>query len=165
MHAYDIVSSVALPVTRQWLDTIINAYQREYPRLSRRRVTLVFVGDVRMRHLNATYRGYDKVTDVLSFADGDDYAPAGETPDLGDIIICVPQARRQARRYGHGLKAELTRLIVHGLVHLSGYDHEGGTRRQAQDFFGRERRIMRHIPVRLAVEHVVDDHFEPIRKI
>jgi probable rRNA maturation factor len=85
--------------------------------------SLVFVGDERMRYLNRTFRGYDRPTDVLSFP-----ARAGDFPDeadyLGDIVISVETARRQARRRGSTLPRELRVLALHGLLHLLGYDHE-----------------------------------------
>lgn len=76
-----------------------------------------------MRYLNRTFRGYDRPTDVLSFPAGD-----GDFPDeadyLGDIVISVETARRQARRRGSTLPRELRVLALHGLLHLLGYDHE-----------------------------------------
>ena len=86
------------------------------------------VGDRAMRALNRRHRAKDATTDVLSF-------PAGRTPDperrrhLGDILISVPQAARQARAAGHPLNRELQVLMLHGYLHLLGYDHEtdGGT--------------------------------------
>ncbi len=85
--------------------------------------SLVLVGDVRMRHLNRTFRGYDRPTDVLAFP-----ASNGDFPDeadyLGDIVISVETARRQARRRGSTLPRELRVLALHGLLHLLGYDHE-----------------------------------------
>lgn len=85
--------------------------------------SLVLVADDRIRKLNRTYRGYDQPTDVLSFP-----ARAGEFPDesdyLGDIVISVETARRQASRRGSTLPRELRVLALHGLLHLLGYDHE-----------------------------------------
>ena len=85
--------------------------------------SLVLVGDERMRHLNRTFRGYDRSTDVLSFParDGDF---SDEADYLGDIVISVETARRQARRRGSTLPRELRVLALHGLLHLLGYDHE-----------------------------------------
>jgi probable rRNA maturation factor len=93
-----------------------------------------FVSDREMRRLNATFRGRDKATDVLTFP-GDLRAPdapepSGEPPagplagHLGDVAISVPTARRQARELGHGADRELRILLLHGLLHCLGYDHE-----------------------------------------
>jgi probable rRNA maturation factor len=85
-----------------------------------------------MRRLNARYRGVDRSTDVLSFPLSGD-GPAVEkyeSPDtpvpLGDIVICVPKALAQAEQYGMTFREEAQRLLVHGLLHLVGYDHELG---------------------------------------
>jgi rRNA maturation RNase YbeY len=81
------------------------------------------VGDRAMRALNRRHRAKDQTTDVLSF-------PAGRAPDpegvryLGDILVSVPQAARQARAAGHALDRELRVLVLHGYLHLLGYDHE-----------------------------------------
>jgi probable rRNA maturation factor len=94
-----------------------------------------FTSDAEMRRLNARHRGQDRTTDVLSF-------PGGATADgrhLGDLVIAVPQARRQAREAGHGVSTELRSLLLHGILHCLGYDHEtdrGEMRR-------RERRLRR----------------------
>jgi rRNA maturation RNase YbeY len=79
------------------------------------------VGDTRMKKWNRLYRKADRTTDVLAFGGGD---RAGAETELGDIAISVPQASRQARRAGHGLDRELRILILHGYLHLLGYDHE-----------------------------------------
>lgn len=80
-------------------------------------VSVLFCGDRKMRTLNRHYRKKDSATDVLAF-------PA-ETPGLlGDIVISIPYASRQARRRGEPASREIDRLLLHGLLHLSGYDHE-----------------------------------------
>lgn len=85
-----------------------------------RSATLALVGDTRIRELNRDYRGYDKPTDVLSFAARHEYEP----DYLGDIVISVETAHRQARRRRSSLKRELKVLALHGFLHLLGYDHE-----------------------------------------
>lgn len=85
-------------------------------------LTLVLTGDARLRKLNQQFRGVDKATDVLSFADGGQDAESGRRY-LGDVIISVPRARVQARAAGHSLAAELQLLAVHGVLHLLGHDH------------------------------------------
>jgi probable rRNA maturation factor len=89
-------------------------------------VALTLVGDAGMRRINRERRGKDRATDVLSFplyAAGE-AAPPGVERLLGDIVISVPTAQRQARAYDATLDAELKRLLVHGLLHLLGHDHE-----------------------------------------
>ena len=79
-----------------------------------------------MRSLNHAWRGIDRTTDVLSFSLREGPFSAVQPDLLGDIVISVPVADRQARAMGHSLTRELERLLVHGLVHLLGYDHERG---------------------------------------
>lgn len=79
-----------------------------------------------MRTLNNRYRGMDRVTDVLSFSFREGVPPSVTTHHLGDIVIAVPEAVRQARRAGHSVERVIELLLVHGLLHLIGYDHEKG---------------------------------------
>ena len=90
-------------------------------RLRAREVSVLFCADGRMRSLNRRYRGLDRPTDVLSFPAG-----AGVPSDgfLGDIVISVPYASRSARKRDEPPAREIDRLLVHGLLHLAGYDHE-----------------------------------------
>jgi probable rRNA maturation factor len=84
-----------------------------------REVSVYFCGDRRMAGLNRRWRRRNRPTDVLAF-------PVGETGTrfLGDIVISVPYARRQARRRGESASREMDRLLLHGYLHLLGYDHE-----------------------------------------
>jgi probable rRNA maturation factor len=79
-------------------------------------VSILFCGDRKMRTLNRRYRRKDRPTDVLAFP--------GSINLLGDIVISVPYAARQAKRRGEPASREIDRLLLHGLLHLLGYDHE-----------------------------------------
>jgi len=81
--------------------------------------TIAFVSDKTMRQLNRQFRGVNKATDVLSFPTED-----GDEKNLGDIAISVDTATTQAKQNGLTLDEEVAQLILHGLLHLSGYDHE-----------------------------------------
>jgi probable rRNA maturation factor len=86
-------------------------------------VGLLFVDDAEMTALNREHMGKDSTTDVLSFSFHEGMPPPGDpAPHLGDMIICVEEAARQAEARGHGIDAELRLLIVHGFLHLLGYD-------------------------------------------
>jgi rRNA maturation RNase YbeY len=86
--------------------------------------TIAFVSDGRMRELNRLFLGIDSTTDVLSFpADPDEFTPADEK-SLGEIGISVARAEEQAKENGLELDTEIAQLILHGLLHLCGYDHE-----------------------------------------
>ncbi|MBA4371249.1 MAG: rRNA maturation RNase YbeY [Thermodesulfovibrio sp.] len=91
--------------------------------LQQSELSVVFVGDAAMRRLNRQYRGLDKTTDVLSFPLCESGLPAAGEP-LGDIVISVPRAAAQAASYDVSFREELLRLLLHGLLHLLGYDHE-----------------------------------------
>ncbi|MEX0880770.1 MAG: rRNA maturation RNase YbeY [Thermoanaerobaculia bacterium] len=101
-------------------------------------VSVLFCADARMRGLNRRYRGRDRSTDVLAFPSG-----PGGGGFLGDIVISVPFAGREARRRSEPRAREIDRLLVHGLLHLMGYDHEtdGG------EMEGLERRLRRRLGI------------------
>lgn len=88
-------------------------------------VTLLLTDDDQLQSLNKEYRGINQPTDVLSFEAGETMPGMKEDdPYLGDIVISLPMAERQAKQGGHSLKSELQLLTVHGTLHLLGYDHE-----------------------------------------
>jgi probable rRNA maturation factor len=104
------------------------------PGTRRLEVTLLLTGDPGLRRLNRDYRGLDRPTDVLSFAqlEGAPLALApGGTCALGDVAISFERAQRQATEYGHPLEREVGYLFVHGMLHLLGYDHEDEADREA----------------------------------
>lgn len=85
--------------------------------------TVAFVPDKRMKELNSLFRGKDTTTDVLSFPhEADDFDPSSD--NLGDIVISAEQAEKQAKENELSLDDEIKQLILHGLLHLCGYDHE-----------------------------------------
>jgi len=91
-------------------------------------LTIAIVEDDAIQALNAQFRGIDTPTDVLSF-------PAGDIPSeltyLGDLVIAFPYAASQAERFGHDLTDNLCLLVVHGTLHLLGYDHDTEENRDA----------------------------------
>lgn len=91
-------------------------------------ISVSLVDEETIHQINNDYRHIDRVTDVISFAfnDGEDREKLYHSKQmvvLGDIYICVDQAKRQADEYGHSLDREMRFLFVHGLLHLLGYDH------------------------------------------
>jgi probable rRNA maturation factor len=109
--------------------------------LNKVELSIALVSDAQIKRLNKLYRNKDKPTDVLSF-------PIGEKVNgwliLGDIVISVDTAKRQAKELGYSLEEELKRLLVHGLVHLLGYDHELGGEEEKK-FFEREEFVLKGI--------------------
>ena len=110
-------------------------------------LSLLVTDDTVVQGLNRTYRGIDRTTDVLAFALQEDSGgiafPAA--PDgilhLGEVIISCPQAERQAEEQGHSLRHELATLVIHGALHLLGYDHERGAEEELA-MKAREARIL-----------------------
>jgi probable rRNA maturation factor len=89
---------------------------------------VVVTGDQVIAELNQAYLGEEGTTDVLSFpargAEVDDFVwPPGVAAPLGEVLLCLPQAQRQAQEQGHGLREEMAHLLVHGVLHLLGHDH------------------------------------------
>jgi probable rRNA maturation factor len=90
---------------------------------SERQFSVAFITDSRMKQLNEMFRGKNYTTDVLSFPhEPDEFDP--DKDNLGDIVISVEQAKKQAAENGLTLEDEVKQLILHGLLHLCGYDHE-----------------------------------------
>jgi len=113
------------PLRSAVLSGCLEALLRRF-RMKGAELELSLVGETRIRSLNRKFRGKDRSTDVLSFP-LDARRPRAPRPwQLGEIVIALPVARRQARRAGRTLTQQTLRLAVHGLVHLQGYDHERG---------------------------------------
>ena len=102
----------------------------QIPEIENEPFTVAFVSDGKMRGLNSQFRGKDKTTDVLSFPfEADEFETMSEPPAvaggfLGDIVISAEQAQRQAAENNFDLETEIKQLILHGVLHLCGYDHE-----------------------------------------
>lgn len=113
-------SSVPLPraFVRRWLKSVV----RHLPARPRKiassgSLTVVFLNTASARRLNREFRGRDYATDVLSF-------PGMEPGWIGELVICPQVIARQAREHGHSFRLELGYMLLHGLMHLLGYDHE-----------------------------------------
>lgn len=103
------------PVVR--LEALLRACSRALAVKKRVVVSIGFVSEGEMRRLNKTWRGKDRTTDVLAF-------PLDDAFLKGEVLINYEQARRQARQMGHCTRDELSLLIIHGVLHIFGYDHE-----------------------------------------
>ena len=102
-------------------------------------VSVVLDNDEQIRNLNKTFRKLDEPTDVLSFSSGE-IDPDTGSRYLGDVVISFPRAKAQAVEQGHSIKKELTTLIVHGILHLAGYDHENS--KQEKELFSIQNEII-----------------------
>lgn len=92
-------------------------------------LTLVLTDDVQIKELNRQFLGIEEPTDVLAFPAGEVDLDTG-TRYLGDVVISFPRALAQANDRGHTVEAELQLLAVHGVLHLLGYDHVGGSQKE-----------------------------------
>ncbi len=144
----EIDVAIDLELAVDWAENGIFTAAREalrvaLPKDSGGQVSLLLTDDATVQGLNRRYRGLDETTDVLSFSttfpgqwegetenqtpvgdvSGDFVMPPGETPPLGEVIISYPQAQRQAAEKGCRVREELALLVVHGILHLVGFDH------------------------------------------
>ncbi|WAT04850.1 rRNA maturation RNase YbeY [Rouxiella badensis] len=111
-------SSEGLPAEsdfQQWLEAVLPQFQEESE------VTIRIVDEAESHELNMTYRGKDKPTNVLSFPF--EAPPGMEMPLLGDLVICRQVVEQEAREQNKALNAHWTHMVVHGSLHLLGYDH------------------------------------------
>ena len=109
-------------------------------------IDVSLVDEETIHTINRDYRNVDRVTDVISFAFNDDKDPKDQIKGkdslrmLGEILICLPQAKRQAASIGNSIDRELSFLFVHGLLHLLGYDHQ--TKEEEERMFPLQERIL-----------------------
>lgn len=103
-------------IPEKWVREIIKIVFGK-TRISRAEISVAFVGNREIKKLNKQYRKKNKTTDVLSFLYDDE-------PLTGEIVICYPRAALQAKEHGWSARQEIKLLLVHGLLHLAGYDHE-----------------------------------------
>ena len=103
-----------------------------------KQISVAFVAAGVIRRLNKIYRGQDKVTDVLSF-------PFNDEEIAGEVLICLPQAKKQAKEYGVSSDEEITILLVHGLLHLFDYDHL--KKNEAKKMFLWQKKILKNLNI------------------
>ena len=124
-------------------------------------VSVSFVSDEEIHQLNKEYRNIDRPTDVLSFPLGEngEYDVNNETGAclLGDVVISIETALKQAEIYGHSLEREIGFLTVHSMLHLLGYDHEQG-KLQERIMREKEEAILENLGISRDVTFVIDEH-------
>ncbi len=106
----------------EYLEEVLD-HTLEHENVNNAIFSIIFVDNDEIQSINRDYRNIDKITDVISFALEDDSDRIDNIRVLGDIYICIPRMKEQAKNYGHSEKRELSFLAVHGLLHLLGYDH------------------------------------------
>lgn len=107
-------------IFEQILKTTIKLLQRK----EKRPMVVNLVSDKEIQMINRKYRQKDRITDVISFSFDEQEA---HSPIIGEIYICIPQAKRQSLEYNHSVKREICFLFTHGLLHLLGFDHMNET--------------------------------------
>lgn len=111
-------------------------------------VSVLFVDDIKIKSLNATYRNKDEVTDVLSFPQYTSLKDDGINEPfiyLGDVVISLEQALRQAEDFGHSMEREIVYLTVHSVLHLMGYDHLDDV--QKKEMRDKEKTVLRALKI------------------
>ena len=105
----------------------------------------MFVRDPAMKALNAQYRGKNYPTDVLSFVPASDIPVPSLVQAIGDIVISVDTARRYAKESKHLLTFEYISLLVHGILHLAGYEHENVSDKEASEMMELQKQIIEEV--------------------
>lgn len=137
----DIVNRTRTPVPAAWLTRPARAAGRILAgRLGIQRIDISLVGTARMRALNRRWRAVDRPTDILSFRGSRQFVWPRATDVEAALVIALPVARREARLRRATLREELTQLVIHGMAHLAGFDHER-SRREARRMAAIETRI------------------------
>lgn len=137
MNEFKIVDEYGCNFDYSYLDKIINK-TLEMEGVDSSIFSIVFIDDEKMHELNKTYRGIDRTTDVLSFAFEDNNKLCYNIRQLGEIFVSIPRMQEQAKEYGHSEVRELSFLVVHGLLHLLGYDHTKGEKEEKEMFSKQE---------------------------
>jgi probable rRNA maturation factor len=127
-----IDEGVEVPVGEDWLRSVAEQVLTSENIISAVELGLVITTQDKVRQLNRDYRGRDEPTDVLAFSAieeaGADFPPFVSPPDgvqhLGEVIVSYPQAAMQAEEHQHPVEQEIAILIIHGVLHLLGYEHE-----------------------------------------
>jgi probable rRNA maturation factor len=124
------IKNESIPASRVWLRSVIRTALNAEQAGSNAEISLLITGQQKVHDLNRTYLGEDRPTDVLSFpmlpsAAGTDgfVDPPDGLKHLGEIVVSLPQAIIQAEEHGHSTDREIAILIIHGVLHLLGYDH------------------------------------------
>lgn len=143
MLAVEFNNKVKVRFNRRRLLMVAKVFSQQLPLTGQWYFSLALVGDKEMHRLNQTYRHKDRTTDVLSFAEGDDnfIGAPGDKKYLGEVVISWPTAKKQAKEYKCSVEQEIIRLLVHGLAHLAGYDHENVSAAQAREMVTFEERV------------------------
>lgn len=137
MNEFEIIDEYGCNFDYSYLNKVINK-TLEMEHVDASIFSIIFIDDIKMYELNKTYRNIDRTTDVLSFAFEDNNKLCYNIRHLGEIFVSIPKMQEQAKEYGHSETRELAFLVVHGLLHLLGYDHTLGEKEEKEMFSKQE---------------------------
>jgi probable rRNA maturation factor len=129
---------VRLPVARARIETLVRGVLRA-ERVGDALMSLAFVTPAAIARLNRVHLGHRGPTDVIAFA------YTGGVVTIGDVYICPDVVRRNAGAFGRGVREELARVVVHGVLHVLGYDHPAGDARTASPMWRRQETLLRRL--------------------
>ena len=118
---------IALPFKQKEIAKVINSVAANLKIRKNYEITVLAVGDQQIKKINKKFKRQNKITDVLTFSQQEGQPiilPKAESNYLGDIIICYPQIKRQAKQFGQSVKKEFYLILIHGFLHLLGYQDE-----------------------------------------
>ena len=138
MITVNVFKKVTIPWAGKWVEKVVGLAAKKEKKI-KGEVEIIVVGDSEIKKLNREYRGRDVVTDVLSFAWQEDSVIGGNV--LGQIYISYPQIKRQAKIWQVTAKEEFSRMLVHGLLHLVGYDN--GNEKDSKKMFSLQEKIVK----------------------
>ena len=140
MNEFEIFNETDYQVDIQKIKNLLD-YALKNENITNTEFNIIFVNNEEIRKINREYRGIDRETDVISFAlEDDDSFPETKVKVLGDIYISVGRIISQAKEYGHSETRECAFLVIHGLLHLLGYDHM--TKEEEEVMFKKQEAIL-----------------------
>lgn len=130
-------------ISKQQINRLLKVIDNIFPKIKSNELSIAFVGNQTIKKLNKTYRHKNTPTDVLSFPEFRDRKSIKQNSYLGEIIISFPVAKKQAQIHGHTISYEIVLLLVHGFLHLIGYDHLN--KKDEQEMKAQEATILRKL--------------------
>ena len=143
MISFELANETDFKIKNLLLKKILRAFAAA-AKIKQAEVSIVLVKPSTIRKWNRQYRCKDKVTDVLSFAEAEAEFIEDQR-NLGEILICPRRVKEQAKEYGWDIDYEFSRLLVHGLAHLIGYDHERVTDKVKRAMENFENKVLKQV--------------------
>ena len=140
MNKVDFSKTVNCSWNLKKINNIVETVTKTEKKL-KKGIEIVVVGDKRIKNLNRVYRGVNKPTDVLAFCWEEENKFNNDI--LGQVYISYPQIKRQAKKFKVSIKEEFTRILIHGLLHLVGYDHM--TKSDAKKMFNLQEKLLKKV--------------------